>query len=73
MVELDPFKEHRVVAEVPSALRVGAFGDCEEGGSMRSHVVICEESLRGSSSSPRWNFCDILAIFLRTATYVHSQ
>ncbi len=38
--ELDPFEEFAVVAEVPAALLVGALGDCEEGGSLSSHVVI---------------------------------
>jgi hypothetical protein len=48
VVELDPFEEGGVVVEVPISLRVGTFGDCEEGGSLRSRVVICKESLRGS-------------------------
>jgi hypothetical protein len=48
MFELNQFEEGGVVAEVPISLRVGTFGDCEEGGSLRSHVVICKESLYGS-------------------------
>jgi hypothetical protein len=48
VVELDPFEEGGVVLEVPILLRVGTFGDCKEGGSLRNHVVICKESLRGS-------------------------
>ncbi len=38
--ELDPFEEGAVVTEVPAALLVGTLGDCEEGGSLCSHVVI---------------------------------
>jgi hypothetical protein len=48
MVKLEPFEERGVVPEVPIPLRVGTFGDCEEGDSLRSHVMICKQSLRSS-------------------------
>jgi hypothetical protein len=47
VVELDLLEECGLVAEVPISLRVGTFGDCEEGCRLRIHVLICEESLRG--------------------------
>ena len=42
MVKLKPFEEGAVVGEVSIPLRVGTFGDCKEGGSLCSHVMICE-------------------------------
>jgi hypothetical protein len=47
MIKLEPSEEGGIVPEVPIRLQVGTFGDCEEGGSLRSHVMICEQNLRG--------------------------
>jgi hypothetical protein len=48
MVKFEPLEEGTIVGKVSIPLRVGTFGDCEEGGSLRSHVMTCEYSLRGS-------------------------
>jgi hypothetical protein len=42
MVKLESLDEGTVVGEVLIPLQVGTFGDCEEGGSLCSHIMICK-------------------------------